>query len=436
MRRIFALTFATAAIGIAAGPAKAATCPTGTGYLNMAGSTAAQEIISGGVGALMADAGTTIVYWSKIGSCAGLDLIYSNTSATPSATIYNADGTQTTCGVDGGLPDMVASDVYPNTCEAAGGLPLTDGITGGGSIPPGYTEIHGPWQAMMFVQPISATAPAGITAEQAYWVLGFGPNGGDVSPWNQSNENQTTNPGNFLFIRSNSSGTQGMITAFVYQGYENYAGSWIGWNALGTGAVVSGVGGFTGTGTNSVLGIVALDAYGQNRALSTGATLQELPFRAYGQSMAWYTDSSATANDRKNVRDGHYQMTGPVHFVAATTDGTTPTNPEAKAFLDVLSGATQLPGTDIVTIAAQQFVVPDCAMQVTRAQDGPPLTTYTPPHLCGCAFEHDVGATPSQSIVPYACNTCGCPTGSNCTGAAGPCAAGQPICNYGYCEAQ
>jgi hypothetical protein len=427
MRRTLALTFATAALGLVASRALAGPCPTGSNILQMAGSTAAQEIISGGVGALMADAGTTIVYWSK-GSCGGLDLIYSGTASSPSATVYNADGSQTSCTASG-IPDMVASDVYPATCLAAGGLPSNS------AIPSGYTDIHGPWQAMAFVQPISATAPAGITAEQAYFVLGFGPNGGDVSPWNQSTQNQTTTPGNFLFIRNNSSGTQGMITSFVYEGMEAFAQNWIGYNSGSSGNVVTGVGGYTGTSPNSVLGILALDAIGQNKALGAGATLKELPFREYGQTQAWYTDSSQSANDRQNVRDGHYQMTGPVHFITACTNDaqnncTVITVPQAAAFLNILNGTTPLNGTDIVNVSAQQFVVPDCAMQVTRAQDGPPLTTYTPTHMCGCAFEHDVGAT--SSIEGYTCTTCTCSTGTSC----GTCPSGQPICNYGYCEAQ
>jgi hypothetical protein len=426
MRRILALTFATAAMGLTAPRANAGPCPSGTGVLQMAGSTAAQEIISGGVGALLADAGTTIVYWSK-GSCSGLDLIYSGSSSSPSAIVYNADGTTTSCTASG-IPAMVASDVYPASCLAAGGLPNET------VIPPGYTDIKGPWQAMLFVQPIAATQPAAITAEQAYFVLGFGPNGGDVVPFNQSTENQTTTPGNYLFIRNNGSGTQGMITAFVYPGMESFAQNWIGYNAGSSQNVVNGVGGYVGSNPNSVLGIVALDAYGQNKAGTP--TLKELPFRAYGQTEAWYTDSTQTANDRQNVRDGHYQMTGPVHFITPCT-GTNCTNitiPEAQAFLNILNGTTPLKGTDIVNVSAQQFVVPDCAMQVARAQDGPPLTSYTPPHMCGCAFEHDVSAT--TSIVPYACVACTCATGSSCTGSAGPCPATQSICNYGYCEQQ
>ncbi len=431
MRRNLALTFLTAALALVGVRANADTCPNGTGYLNIAGSTAAGEIISGGVGALLADAGTTIVYWGG-GSCSGLDSLYSGTVGTGSAKIYAADGTVTSCTLPtapGVVADMVASDVYPVTCQNAGAFVLTtDGI------PPGFSEIHGPWQAMLFVQPISATGPSGIAAEQAYWVLGFGPNGGDVSPWNNANQNNSVAmmPPYYTFIRNNGSGTQDMITAFVYQGYEQYAANWQGYNAGSSGNVVSGVGGSPSTGANSVIGIVALDAYGQNRATAT-PTLKDLPFRGYGQSTAWYPDSSQTANDRQNVRNGLYQMTGPLHFITPCT-GTPCTNitiPEAAAFLNVLNGTTQLTGTDIVAVAAQQFVTPDCAMQVQRAQDGPPLTSYVPSHLCGCAFEHDVVAT--SSIVPYACVACTCPTGTACSAT---CSAAQPICNYGYCEAQ
>ena len=180
---------------------------------------------------------------------------------------------------------------------------------------------------------------------------------------------------------------------------------------------------------NAVLGIVALDAYGANKALPT-PTLQSLPFRAYGQNFAWYPDSTQTANDRQNVRDGHYQLTGPVHLVAAGT-GNTATDPGAQAFINVINGTTDLPGTDIVAVSASVFTTPDCAMLVSRTGDGVGALGYTPPNFCGCAFEHDVSAT--TSLVPYACVACACTTGTACPAT---CPIAQPICNYGYCEAQ
>ena len=427
MRRILALTFATAALGLLDRAALAQTvpdCPYGDGYVNIAGSTAAGNIIIK-VGAYLADAGTTVVYAGG-GSCAGLDLIYSGTAPSKTSTVYTADGGFYSCNnLAGQVPTVVASDVFPMTCQNAGALTLSTTVPGSG-----FAEIdNGPWQAMLFVYPQGAAgAAAGIAAEQAYWVLGFGPGGGNISPWNQPNENDTSDAG-FLYIRNFQSGTQEMISSYVYPQSALYASNWVGVNAGGSGGVVTSVSGARGlANASSVMGILALDAYGKNKT-----TLQSLPFRTYGQDVAWYPDSSQNANDRQNVRDGHYAMAGPVHFVAVGA-GATPTDPGALAFFNVINGTTDLPGTDIVAVEASVFTVPDCAQLVSKTADGPGAAPYTPAHLCGCAFEHDVAAT--TSLVPYTCTACTCATGTSCTGAAGPCPAAQSICNYGFCEVQ
>jgi hypothetical protein len=434
MRRILALTFATAALGLLAGPARAQTvpdCPYGAGYVTIAGSTAAQNIIKS-VGAILATNGTTVVYQGG-GSCAGLDLIYSGNAVAvgTSATVYTSDGGFYTCNTaTGQVPTLSASDVFPITCQNAGALSVS--IT----VPSGFLDVPGPWQAMLFIQPKGATAPAGISAEQAYWVLGFPTNGGNVSPWNLTNENGdgtgsgTLPDAGFLFIRDYTSGTQEMISSNIYTQDPTYVKDWVGVNSKKSSLVAAYVASFVGDpNASAVLGILALDAYGANRAQAT-PTLQDLPFRAYGQNQAWYPDSTQNANDRQNVRDGHYTLSGPVHFVAATTDGTTASDTDAQAFLNVINGTTDLGGTDIVAVEASVYTVPDCAMLVTRTVDGAGATNYAPPHSCGCAFEHDVAAT--NTLVPYACNTCTCATGTSC----GTCAAAQPTCNYGYCEAQ
>jgi ABC-type phosphate transport system substrate-binding protein len=432
MRRILALTFATAALGLTPKTASAQTlpnCPYGTGNVTVAGSTAAQHIIQS-VGGFLATNGTTVVYQGG-GSCAGLDLIYSSSAPTGTATVYNADGGTYSCTIQSGqVPTLAAADVFPITCQNATALPVS------GTVPSGFLDVHGPWQAMLFVQPNGVTGVPGISAEQAYWVLGFPTNGGNVSPWNLTNENGdgtgsgTLPDAGFVFIRNYLSGTQEMISSYIYTQDPTYVKQWVGVNAGGSGNVVKYVASFQGNANQSaVLGIVALDAYG-----SAKTTLQDLPFRAYGQNLAWYPDSTQNANDRQNVRDGHYELSGPVHFVAATTDGTTATDADVQAFLNVINGTTNLGNTDIVAVEASVFTVPDCAMLVTRSGDGIGVTNYAPPQFCGCAFEHDVSAT--SSLVPYTCTACTCATGTNCSGSAGPCPAAQSICNYGFCEVQ
>ena len=140
MRRLIALTFATAALGLMDRPARAQTtptCPYGAGYVNVAGSTAAGNIIAK-VGAIMAASGTTVVY-SGGGSCAGLDLIYSGIAPTGTAKVYTDDGGFYSCNIgDGQVPTLAASDVFPLTCQNAGAL------TNSTNVPDGFTDVHGP----------------------------------------------------------------------------------------------------------------------------------------------------------------------------------------------------------------------------------------------------------------------------------------------------
>ena len=145
-----------------------------------------------------------------------------------------------------------------------------------------------------------------------------------------------------------------------------------------------------------------------------------LAFRGFLQTKAYYADSAPGIFDKKNVRDGHYMIQGPLHFFT-TLAGGQPTA-QAKQMLDWLQGNTLLdpakPNSyiDLVTAAG---AVPSCAMKVRRDVDGGYLMPYKPAVSCGCYFESVATQTTPAGCVP-------CTDDTVCTGGT--------TCQTGYCE--
>ena len=181
------------------------------------------------------------------------------------------------------------------------------------------------------------------------------------------------------------------------------------------------------------IGILGDEVYDSDR---TG--LSVLAFQDYGQNYAYFPDSTVTSYDRQNIRDGHYGLWSPDVYMAPSTSGA-PTDPVVGYILDVVLGNPNQTSSPMaastrstrVAVAAAVGLTPSCAMQVTRASDGAPLTAYTPNAPCTCAFLNDIvtqlGST--AATLPTSCTTC--TTSTTCSDA-GP---GALIgCFNGYCE--
>jgi hypothetical protein len=67
---------------------------------------------------------------------------------------------------------------------------------------------------------------------------------------------------------------------------------------------------------NSAVGILSTDF-----ADTVRGKLRILAFQDTGQLSGYSPDSSANTRDKRNVRDGHYSIWGPVHFFAQVTGG-------------------------------------------------------------------------------------------------------------------
>jgi len=245
--------------------------------------------------ALSVDPSPINVVYIGDGGCTGAANFFAGAPiASKPKPIYYAGQVAETCtlpttgGPNGGPPtaDIGASDVYAATC---GTLP-------GGALPLGVTDFLGPIQPMVFVVPTASTQLS-ISATAAYFVFGFGSDSG-VAPW-------TVNAS--IYRRNASSAAQAMLAA----GIGVPLVSWAGVDA--TALPVNVNGGISGAAAvinamevdpnpEQVIGILA----DTNMDPTTSTHISTLAYKDIDQSCAYYPDSTATAHDKANVRDGHF----------------------------------------------------------------------------------------------------------------------------------
>jgi hypothetical protein len=312
--------------------------------------------------------------------------IFNGTTTTGTANYWDATGTLQTCQLDaaGDNVDIGVSDVFSSSCAGFSTPPSTIG------------DFFGPNQVMNFVVP-TASSQTTISAQAAYFVFGFGMNG-MVTPW--TNES-------FIFQRGPTSGTQSMLSAAIMVPPTK----WKGVVESSSGNMLTAV---TGSATpEATIGIMASDVADTNRT-----TLKILAYQHVGQDCAWLPDSSSTAFDKKNVRDGHYPLWGPIHFYAKVSAPMMPSNAAVATFLGYFSGSTQPPtGVNMLDLEIGAHTVPACAMSVSRTSEVGPVSAAAP--TCGCYF--DFKATGTTSCMA-------CTKDADCTGS-------SKHCRNGYCEA-
>jgi ABC-type phosphate transport system substrate-binding protein len=383
---------AAALAATAASEARADDCSTLPNPVYISGSSAVKPFAAK-VGAELRqlDPPITVVYQGP-GSCVGVDYLTKDPAPQlmASGVIFDNDGKDITggCTVSSDTPaDIGVSDVYPSSCGVE-------------TLPSGVTDFFGPIQAMTFAVPKTSTQTI-ISAEAAYLVYGFG-NDSEVSPWVDDTR---------IEQRSASSGTQQMIGAAIkvpaakFKGHAN----------SGSGDVVTSLTTSAGLGADAAdkaIGILATD-----RADISRDKLTVLGYQHYGQSCAYWPDSTGTSFDKANVRDGHYAIWGPLHMLARTS-----ANANVKKVIDYLTGA-ETPSTfDLIQLEAKTGVVPECAMRVQRTKEIGELTSFMPTKSCECKFVKEA--------------TGGTPDGCTACEQASDCPSDKPVCNFKFCEVQ
>ncbi|MES1175815.1 MAG: hypothetical protein ABUL62_15950 [Myxococcales bacterium] len=300
-----------------------------------------------------------------------------------------------TTGADGIPIDVAISALFVDSCSNLAAKPASLAL------------IQGPVQAYTFVVPTGSQQTA-IWSQEARYAFGLGANNPLSPTYNPWNDEQ------FMFIRPVTKSTL-VATAL---NIELLPSLWKGQKKDMSSDVVTAVKG--STKPLATIGILGAEVYDSNRQNG----IKTLAFQAKNQAAAYYPDSTSTSFDKQNVRDGHYTLWSPTVYIAPVDGSQVPTNPAVKYLVDLVQGTTATPphGTsfDALKDIAKVGLVPDCAMQVTRATDGGNLTPFTPAQSCRCAY---LSKVPEALAVPTGCTAC---TSSN------QCAGGS--CNFGFCE--
>lgn len=334
--------------------------------------------------------------WFTSGSCANITAAYTRVAIPTNQVMSYVPSlaedaawtpTSPTCSCTMGagvVPDIINSALFNSACPSgAGAPPATVHLT------------QGPVQAYVLAVPEASTQTA-ITFEEAYFVFGFGA-AGMVLPWVDETQ---------MFIRTVSKST---LVAWAKNIGVDPA-KWKGVQRDGSAMVVADL--ENTTAPESAIGILGAEVYDAERA-----RLNVLAYRAKGQYYAYYPDSTSTAFDKKNVRDGHYTVWSPTIWMDFVDGALAPTNPTARYIIDIIAGrsVTPAPSFDTIDPIAKVGLVPDCAMGVTRSFEGGPLSLYTPPESCTCKYESIVATTSCAACSDSA-----------------PCTSG--VCRNGYCE--
>jgi hypothetical protein len=383
-----ALLGAAAVLG-AASPAEAGLCSAlpNPVYITGGGKVAIADLAKA-----LSSSGISLIYKLQ-GSCLAVDAILNGThvgTMTDTAASYWDATAELKCDLDptGEVADLGLSDVFPSTCQS---LP--------GGLPSNVGDFFGPVEAYTFVVPKMSTQKS-ISRAAGYFVFGFGNDSG-VAPWTDEN---------FLFVRDASSGTQQMFGAALGVPPDK----WKGISATSSGDLVTKIA--ASTKPEATIGILTAEVAGASRA-----TLSTLAYQDVDQACGYWPDSTPSGFDKRNVRDGHYAVWGPLHLLTKLDGMGYPINKSAGDVVAYLTGTKSPPGGfDLISLLAGANIVPACAMQVRRMAELGPLTSFAPEQACGCYFDE----------VATGKTTC-----KACTSAV-ECGEAAPKCNYGYCETQ
>jgi hypothetical protein len=327
------------------------------------------------------------------GSCSNIAAIYNRTPLQATTNVQYvpsiaenpswdpATSPTLTCQVPAGgkVPDVANSALFNSACTTE-------------TPPATVRHVQGPVQAYVMAVP-KASSQTAITFEEAYFAFGFGM-AGMAAPWVDESQ---------LFIRTVTKSTLLAWSANISVPPDK----WKGVRRDGSPMVVADL--ESTTSPERALGILGAEVYDGKRA-----TLKALAFQARGQYAAYWPDSTPTAFDKQNVRDGHYTVWSPTIWMD-TESGGAPVNADARYVTDLIAGrsVTPAPAFDMIAIIANVGLTPDCAMGVTRSFEGGPLSRYEPRESCVCKYE---------SIVAQ----------SNCATCTTTCATG--VCRNGFCE--
>ena len=164
----------------------------------------------------------------------------------------------------------------------------------------------------------------------------------------------------------------------------------------------------------AALGFVSTEVADLNRD-----SVRTLAFQAKDQLCAYWPDSTSTGFDKRNVRDGHYDLWSPYRFYAPVDGEGEIVDATTRRFVGYFTGAVEVPEElPLLDIIIDNGNLPECAMQVWRDEEIGPLYSRQAEAPCGCYYE-------ARATGASSCTACADDAG---------CGGEAPKCRYGYCE--
>lgn len=329
----------------------------------------------------------TLVYQSP-GACFGITAYVDDELLTGTASYWDADGVEQTCDLPptGLAPDFGMLGIDATLCE------------GVEAIPSGVGEFFGPITGWSLIVP-NASSQTSISSEAVYFVYGFGAALGQVSPWTLDAE---------LYSRGATSAALIIIALGSGIPPTKFQGIDVGTNQ----AMVSSLA--MSQNPESAIGFVSAEVADLNRA-----SVRTLAYQAFDQDCGYWPDSTVTAFDKRNLRDGHYYLWSPYRFYVPVDGQGEIVDEVTRRFIGYFTGAEPLPPElPLLDQIIDNGNIPECAMTVWRDQEVGPLYSYAPADPCGCYFEfRATGASDCEACV----DDSSCGDGESC--------------RYGFCEA-
>lgn len=334
----------------------------------------------------------TLIYAAP-GACYGVNAILSGTPVTGNANYWLADGTQKTCTLPSPAGQVVDFGLMGNSAALCAGVTLP--------LPATVGDYTGPISSVSVIVNELSTETS-ISSGAIKYIYGQGA-AANVAPWNDDA---------YLFHRNDTSYVQLYLALAAGISPSGWFGTASANDVLTNDNMIIQV---AASGNEQQrLGFVSSEVADANRA-----TVNTLAYQHYGQTCGYLPDSTPTALDKANVRNGQYYLWGPTHFFAALDSGGNFVSAAAQQLIGYIRGTVAPPAdVSILDAVIQAGNIPECAMQVTRAGDLGPLASYAPSNPCGCYYEFKAQGSTS-------CTACD---------VSNPCS-GSSVCRNGYCEA-
>jgi hypothetical protein len=408
---------------LASSVSRAAECPTNLPNViygsDGSAVTATMREVAAALAALPGDQKITVL-WHDPGACNGFGHFVTGTipgSTTRNVVYWDAAGVATTCQAPTatGLPVDFAH--MGNTADFCPAYP--------NGIPTGVGDFLAPVQAIHLITDKDSSQRS-ISAEALFYIWGLGAHAAEVEPW--------TNPRHMVFQTATSFVHQvvaGTVFGDPHKVFYDHPSTPGRLGIVPNDETVSTIVTAGASNPESPLGYVSGSAADAGRA-----QVKTLAYQHYGQSCAYWPDSSESALDKRNVRQGLYPLWTPGHFFAPVNEAgaIVSRRPNADAteraaiaervarLIGYFSGELAAP-PDATPPILERIVragdIPLCAMQVTREGTVGAMSSYAPPDPCGCFFEAVVTGNPGVCTA--------------CEGD-GDCSDTSPKCRHGYCE--